>query len=93
MSELESRITELKVKFIGGLTRRMDDIDRLWACPGEEANAARALHSLAGTASTYRLSLIAEAAGEAEIAIEDGGERRMVDALLARLREAVTACP
>ncbi|MBV9497567.1 MAG: Hpt domain-containing protein [Acidobacteria bacterium] len=83
----------MKVRFIGGLARRMDDIDRLWASPGEEATAARALHSLAGTASTFRLAFIAEAAGEAEIAIEDGIARPTIDKLLARLRETVTACP
>jgi HPt (histidine-containing phosphotransfer) domain-containing protein len=103
MSELESRVNELRGRFIGGLAQRMANIDQMWFRARHEPEAAsgetvrRALHSLAGTAATYRLTEIAAMAGQVEEAMENG-QIPTVDALLGQLRgllsgEEQTSCP
>jgi HPt (histidine-containing phosphotransfer) domain-containing protein len=85
MSELEMRLEGLRLRFIAGLGQRMANVERSWA-EADHESAQRALHSLAGTAGTYRLAEVAAAAVEAETAIENGRNGEAA-AFLRRLRE------
>jgi HPt (histidine-containing phosphotransfer) domain-containing protein len=70
--QIEALSTEYRV----GLPDKLAEIDTLWrAPPGREAELLRALHSMAGSARTFGVKGVSEAAAAAEIYLAPFCER------------------
>ncbi len=62
------QLEALSAEYRSGLPEKLEEIDALWrGLPGREAELLRALHSVAGSARTFGVKGVSEAAAAAEL--------------------------
>ena len=99
--EFKRQLEALNAEYRSGLPARLGEIDDLWRkSPGSNAALLRALHSMAGSAKTFGVKGVSEAAAAAEQylapfcerGVEPGpADRAAFEQLLGALRRAAAA--
>jgi hypothetical protein len=100
--EFRRQLEALNAEYRSGLPAKLAEIDALWARSGADAALLRALHSMAGSAKTFGVKGVSEAAAAAEHYLapfcERGiapkaAERSEFERLLGALKRAAAGAP